>query len=1274
VCPARDPLDLTALTPGTGALKLKKLELYGFKSFADHTTFEFEDGLSALVGPNGSGKSNVADGLKWVLGERSAQKLRGAEMTNVIFSGSESRKPLNFAEVRLTIDNSDGWLAVDYDEVSVCRRVDRSGQSEYSINGNVCRLKDVRGLLLDTGAGTTSYSFIEQGQVDQILRANPKERRKVFEEAAGISRFLEQRREAERKLERVSTNLARATDILDEVHRQLRSVKYQAARARTFKQQTERLEKLRLAHSLATHRRLQAGRHENALLLQADLARKHGLAGDLQETRDRVAAARARLAQAQETLNDRRTALAAAQGRLDGMAREAATRAQRKQELQAQLQDLCGRRSAVEERARAVEAELSDATRALELSRVDLARQDAELRQRREALRRLREQLRSHTHDIQQCKARVFSLFEEESRLSNELAVLDAERRTLEARLARIRTRRSTLDQQLAQTEQERSGTQQELMSLEHQQAEAADRVAAAREDLHEAQTALDGVAAAQSRLESELSGTVGRRDVLLDLEHRAEGVHSGVRDLLDAHPKGVVGLLAQLIHVPLGVAEAVDAALGVAAQAVVFDDAASARAALQVHAASGRGRAEILVRTSLPELDAPHTPAGADNLPSLSDLVSCEPCVRHVLHFLLGGTFLVPNADEAWQRLEAGAAPGVRFVSTDGQLWAADGRWAAGRPEAPGLISRHSELLHLETEVARQEQELRRLSHAREQRAARVRETQKQYEATATQFDALRHAAAELRTRLRVTEHGAEQARESLRLADAEHQAVRDDLDRAVDRMEQTHRQAQAASEARSRADSEVDRRTQSLTLVQEQEQQAAEEAASLGAELGSSRERLAGLESLARRLEQEGQHREQEIASLSAQQQATAERCTEAEQALAAAEAESASLRAQIGHLRDALPAYDEQLSDLNQQISAAEADCDALTAQVQDVDEQIQQRRLTEGEIAVKTQDLLDRTAEDYGVRLGSLEGDPDRWRDHPPFLTRQIREHTPDPSPARRVAQWYQQAQTPDQAEDEPEQIALADALEMRKSVLELADDPKTDWDVVRADIARLKSKVDRIGNVNVAAIRQQEELEIRMQFLTDQKEDLEKARRHEREIIRELNRKSRERFAETFQQVRANFQTLFRKLFGGGSADILIDPEEDDVLEAGIDILARPPGKEANSISLLSGGEKALTTVALLFAIFQRKPSPFCLLDEVDAPLDDNNVERFLMLLEEFRRNTQFIIITHNKVTMGVAQVLYGITMTDGVTRRIAVRLEDVDRCAPPDPLPRARAG
>ncbi len=1262
-------------------MKLKKLELHGFKSFADRTVFEFEDSFSALVGPNGSGKSNVVDAIKWVLGERSAQKLRGAEMTNVIFDGSETRKPASYAEVKLTIDNADRWLDVDYEEVCMRRRLDRTGQSEYFVNGQQCRLKDIRALLLDTGVGTSCYSVIEQGQIDRILRASPKERRQVFEEAAGINRFLEQKKEAERKLERVANDLARVSDIIEEVQHQLRSVKYQAGRARAFKRQSERLQRLRLAQALHSYRTLGAERDACGRDIAAAQAEKGKLAQAVIEREQELEAARAELQNAQNELSESRQELARADARAESLAREIDLSHTRQQELAVHLEELESRRTEAEGRAGALGRESEETSAKLQDNQSVLDDKSARFDGAQRQVESIREQARRAEQDLEARKAGIFDLFQRESQLRNQVQVLATEARTLRNRLERTKNRQEEIDRQLSRIEGERSTTQSRLEELHEQGRGLDEAIQQVRSALAAQQDQLAETTAREADTKAELSSKVGRRDVLQDLEARAEGLGTGVKKVLDADLPGMVGLVADLLQVPLERAAAIEAALGDRARAVAFESAEGARQALRLLTEGERGRAELLVleRLAMPQrVDLLSARGGCGRL---SDLVGYEPRAGAVVHFLLGNAFLVEDASAVADLLAAGLPAGVRLVTPSGECYDADGVWSAGKPETPSLISRRSELAELGRQIAEFDVRLGALARTREDCARGVKTLTAERESLAARAEKLGRDAGDVRSHLQVASSRAAELREELNLARAEQAAVEQDIKEVEERGARLEAECAAAAQERAEAQKAVAAQQEALRALQEQQRTLADSISSLGSELARAREEQRGLQSLLERLQADRQRTESDLAALRAEREGTVRRRQEAEQAAESAEVERRNLEARRKSLAEALAGGSERLQQLRDRIGELVESSKQLTHQREEVDERLHALRMAENETAVKMQDLLERTAEADGVHLLSLEMEPEAWRESPPFAAKAIREfsdYVPEPEPAEPAAAWYRELEDGGRAEQEeeeegPELIGLDEATELCRAVLELANDSATNWEAVKTESTRLKARVDRIGNVNVGAIRQQEELGVRLQFLTDQKEDLEAARRHEREIIRELNKKSRDKFQETFEQVRQNFQALFRKLFGGGSADLLLDQQEEDALEAGIDIMARPPGKEANSITLLSGGEKTLTTIALLLAIFQAKPSPFCLLDEVDAPLDDSNVERFLMLLDEFRRGTQFIVVTHNKLTMSVAQVLYGLTMADGVSKKISVKFEQVDRELAEE-VPRAKAG
>jgi chromosome segregation protein len=1204
-------------------------------------------------------------------------------MASIIFSGSKSHKPLNFAEVKLTIDNADGWLPVEYEEVCIARRVDRTGQCDYFINGDLVRLKDIRGLLMDTGVGTSSYSFIEQGQIDRILRASLRERRQVFEEAAGIHRFLEQKREAERKLERVANNLARVTDIIEEVSRQLRSVKYHAARARTFKKHTERLEKLRLAHGLHSLRGLEAARDENSRALEETSAERTRLAEAVAAREADLEAARGRLQEAQQELAAGREHLTRIDARLEGLGREAELNVRHGRELDQQIREIGERRAALEARSRELEQELSEAQAGLERSGRELSEKSAEFEARRRGIDETHAERRASEQELESRKARIFDLFQRESHIRNQVEVLGAEKRALQSRLERIDARRQSLHLQLDQGETDLSRTHQTLESLRAEQAGLEEQITSLSTVLDEASAELERIGTEETDRKSVLSGKAGRRDVLRDLEDRAEGLHSGVRRVLEADLPGMTGIVASLLDVPLDLARAAEAALGERVQAVVFEDAAAAAAALRILRDDSAGRAELLVLDQLrPAHRIALTPApGIEG--RLVDLLGFDDRAAAAAEFLLGNTFVVDSGERASALLRTGLPAGVRLVTPTGERYDAGGSWAAGRPETASLISRRSELAALDAEIADLQQQLAVLGDRRTECARRIDEIGAARKALRIRLQALVDRTGEARSHLRVLETRNREVREELRATESESTGLRDDCDRIDDQAAELQQQSLKARGEREDAERTVEAATERVRTLQAREQEIAAEANSLGSELARTREQQRSLQDLVERLRLDKERRDSELSALTDEERVSVRRRHDAAGAVRAAEVEIGRLQEERASLNAELEGRSAQLGELSGRIEGLSGELRRVGSEREEADEKLHELRMAENETKIKMQDLVERTAEDFGVRLQALVAEPESWRERSPFTSRAIREFMDEDIEDRPVpvASWYRKAEADpeDEAEEEveaPEILSLEEAVALRTAVLEMVDDPETDWSALKAEIAKLKARVDRIGNVNVGAIKEQEELEIRVQFLTDQKEDLEKARRHEREIIRELSRKSRERFVETFEQVRQNFQGLFRKLFGGGSADLLLEEGVEDVLEAGIDLMARPPGKETSTISLLSGGERALTTVALLFAMFQAKPSPFCLLDEMDAPLDDANVERFLMMLNDFTDKTQFVMITHNKLSMSAAEVLYGLTMADGVSKQIVVKFEEVDRKL--DQLyeaePRARAG
>ena len=1254
-------------------MRIKKLELVGFKSFADKAVFEFEGPLTGLVGPNGAGKSNVVDAFKWVLGEQSARKLRGNDMTDMIFSGSATRKPLGCAEVRLTLINDRGLLPVEYDEVCLSRRCYRSGESEYFLNGSPCRLKDIRMLLMDTGVGVSAYSVIEQGQVDMLLRAGSKERRQVLEEAAGINRYLQRKKEAEQKLDRVQTNLQRVGDIIEELQRQLRSVRYQAAKARRYKRLRDELRKLRLALGVRTHRELVAE--------GARLAGEIGQAEDSRRALEaRVAELKKEHAASQEALEKVRQELAQAEERLShigarhySLGQEIEMARRRQAEIQARQDELRQRAAEEESGLAGLREEAGQTEQALQEVQKSLQARTEAHQRRTEESRAVETQCAQLEDQIEAAKAAAFDLMQQESQLQNQIGMLSAESETLANRLGRLRERQGQLQEQCDRTRADRAAAEQQMAGLRAEAARVSEQLGNLEEQLAGAMAQVERLTFRMGELKAELKEKLGRRQVLQDLEARAEGVGSGVKVVLEAIGEtgsplsGSPGLLANLVEVASRDARAVEAALGQNVQAILVNTSEQARHALRLLPEGRKGRAAVLALEDVRHVESVSLPAAADSAVRLAELVRCPEHVRAALGALLGNCFLVDDVEAAFLLLDGQLPPGVRLVTRSGACLESGGPWSAGEPETGRLISRRSELAELDREVAGLEDRLAALSQEGGRCTDDLQALQRQKALLAARREELARDENDLRSRIALLASQEEQRAEDIELLKAEDGSLREEIERTRGRMARSAEELEGLRRRQAQRQSELGALQDMVSAQRRQREQIAADLSALRSELSRMEEQQSSLRTLADRLQDEVQRRQKELDRIQAeqhssvlQQQETAQRVRAAEEDRKNLEHEKAQLEARIIERSRARDRVQEAIAGIN-------AELEKLNARQGELNARLEELHVKQSEVRLRCDNLRERAGEECGMRLEAFELEPERWREQSPFTDMQIEEFQDravegDSTP---VARWYAEAQRQAAGEQEPDSgpttIKLAEAVDLRSAVLAMAGSADTNWDDVRAQVGDLREKLDRMGGANLDAIREQDELEARAQFLTNQRDDLEKARRHELEIIRELSRRSRESFVQTFEAVRQNFQVLVRKLFGGGTGDLLLEPDQ-DVLEAGIEIMVKPPGKETRSISLLSGGEKALSAVALLFAIFEAKPSPFCLLDEVDAPLDEANIGRFLSLIEEYKKNTQFVIVTHSKLTMSATKALYGISLIeDGVSKKLAVDFEEVDR-------------
>ena len=1180
---------------------LKRILLHGFKSFADRTEFDFGSGRTAIVGPNGCGKSNVLDAVRWVLGEQSARTLRGTKMLDVIFAGSRSRKPANFAEVRLVFDNTLQVLSSDDQEVVVSRLLYRNGDSEYRLNGKRCRMKDIRELLLDTGVGVDAYSVIEQGRVDALLQASPTERREIFEEAAGISRYRVRRAEAQRKLERTQNNLLRLNDVIEELEKRLRSVKIAAGKARNFQEYDARLRELRSAFSLSEYHEL-----EVALIAQKEQVREHSdrlheMRSEL-STRDADAAELEHATQAfdeqiqvaEERLRELETEQSAVaeritqgQRRLDDLAKTRERQREQAEQSTHQAEELAGR---VEDDVRAVqelhEAEQQQAGRITELeSQKNTATE--KLDERRGAIERER--------------SAAFEAARHSSRLHNEQENLHQRGQRLEARLAAAAERRQQVETQHKELNQRRQELEQRTSQLDQQSSALSEQMRGVDKQLSGLTEQSGALEQHSAELKESRSGVLSRLSLLEDLEHRQEGIGQGARRVLEwrsdenAEPGSVVGLVADVLQIDDPRVNVLQGVLSRFENQVVVRDG---YAFLAEHTRRDDlpGQVGVIALDRIPDRFEPASYQDAPGfIARASDWVKCDERYHSLASALLGRVIIVDVMERALAMAQI-APDGYTFVTLDGSMVESGGQLTLGVSKSVvGLISRKAQIRQLQAEVDEIETNLERTIRELAELEQRVSDARLQRESLMQRIATVQKQHADAHTelvRLRDEYERVERETTVLRSESEELQRV---LTEAREQIRQVELERDVIEEARRKHESRIETFQQELgeleTVVNGCMRKLTETQIEVGRAAERRRAREQALQELRSRLER-----------LAAESERARREAAEASEQIAQAET--------------------ERQESLARQSELAEQ-CNQAHAEVLQQREQRQQTRQKLETCGAATRELHSRIEkEDENFRVCEVE----------------LREF-----------------------EVRKENLVARVAEELSLDLIELYDSyehTSQDWDAIKLEIDELRGKIARLGNVNLDAIVELEELSPRYDNLISQRDDLLESVERLEKLIAELDEESRTRFLSCFEEVRDNFLELFRKLFGGGKADIILEDPENP-LECGIEIIARPPGKEPRSISLLSGGEKTMTAVALLFAVFKRKPSPFAILDEVDAALDESNIDRFNNMLTDFLAQSQFILITHSKRTMQCANVLYGVTMEEpGVSKRVSVRFDD----------------
>jgi chromosome segregation protein len=1223
---------------------LKNLTVLGFKSFADKTALNFKPGVTAIVGPNGCGKSNVSDAIRWVLGEQSAKALRGGEMADVIFNGTDGRKPLGMAEVSLTIGGVDeahlqaSGVAIAYNEVTVTRRVFRDGGSEYFINKTPCRLKDIQQLFMGTGVGRTSYSIMAQGNITQILSSKPEDRRMIFEEAAGITKYKAQKKEALRKLEYTEQNLVRVEDLVREVKRQIGSLQRQAGKARRYKQISQELQ--HLDTQLARHHfdTLQAEireRESSAETLRTEIEKS---SATVLQCEDEIAELRSRLSELEHEIALKQQRGLELKGEIDQHESRIQFNEERLRELGSQNDKALAEVAQGEERRLIAEQELANVSKSLSDSEAALVRNREILQSKKSTLNQVEEDLKRQQEALRHAQSEAFSAAQDLTRVRNEITALDLQKQGNVVRLEKLSAEKIQLEEERSRLEArlqefavnvaaERLNAQTQRGSVEERQA----RLVEIQQELNSVTQEQDEFLRAQAEKRSRLG-------VLEQLQAGHEGFSEGSLAALKQSDQ-VLGSLADKIRVPDQFVTAVETALGHHLQLVLTEHSETAQEILADLSVNKKGRASVaplgLVRQgqtqqhgrsagengfSAKNDETRFSPPELNGAPlSATEVIDPDESVRPLVHRLLGTTRIVRDlnaATEAWRQSDGSCD----FVTLAGEVLSCHGVYTGGYANGSGkaaasILGRKNQILELESALAR---------------------LQEQVAETSRRKGTLQGEQTELQA-------GLQQAQTELR---AQEVAIA------------TH-------------EGEVNVLQNSQRLLHQKIDTVVFEIQSLAAQEQEGLEKRAGLASRAKELEDQEQVRQRKVTEINTnletlrQQRDTATASlTESKVALATEEQMGASFRQQKQSL-------EQRRAELIQSIEQRRSEISSFVGRKQQAETEIQDSRVQIERLQHDREQVNSQTAQFIG-RKQSQEADisdhEETLREHRHSLTElQERRSSIEIELAQknmtvqnlreRVQQKYHV--NLDDIRGECITITFADEGPARVHTLSpeemAAAGGATDWNLVAQQVEALQRRLDEMGPVNLVAIEEYEETEQRYQFLSKQHDDLVQAKAQLLDVINRINTQTREMFRTTFEQIRTNFRAMFTEVFGGGKADLVL-MDENDLLESGIDIVARPPGKQLQTISLLSGGEQTMTAVSLLFSIYQVKPSPFCVLDELDAPLDESNINRFIRVLQRFLEHSQFIIITHNKRTIGMADVLYGVTMQEqGVSKIVSVK-------------------
>ena len=1177
---------------------LKNIEVYGFKSFAQKINFEFHNGITGIVGPNGSGKSNVGDAVRWVLGEQSAKQLRGGNMQDVIFSGTENRKPLSFASVSITLDNGDHKLPVDFNEVTVTRRLYRSGESEYLINGSGCRLKDIQEMFYDTGIGKEGYSIIGQGQIDKILSGKPEERRELFDEAAGIVKFKRRKNTTLKKLEEEKQNLVRVTDILSELTKQLEPLEKQSETARVYLAKRDELRELDVNLFLLENE--ENGKKLKELEQILEQTQKE--LDKAQNAYDQTKVEYERLEQELESLN----------ARLDELKEQQQENALQKQQYESQRQILeeqilSGRQNCEHYQSRL--SVLKDELAQREQQKEELTGQKNNLQT---SLKAITEKL--HTEEkhlelinvnVEECSNAVEEGKNEIIEILNSRATTKGKAQRFDAMMEQLDIRKAEISQKILRLKSEEAELAEEKNKISLKFNKISDVIQSMNDEcvrlekeIYEIQDQLKKQNSQMEIGQTAYHREASRLESLKNITERYDGYGNSIRRVMEQKSRepGIRGVVADIIHVDKDYEIAIETALGGSIQNIVTDNEQTAKRMIEFLKKNRYGRATFLplsnmnARGGVSQKEVLREPGV---IGTADTLVQADPEYAGLVQYLLGRVLVVDHIDHAIA-IGKKYRHSLRMVTIEGESLNPGGSMTGGAfRNNSNLLGRRREIEELERSVRQLKKELEEMQHSISENRSRR--------------NVLRDTIADIQEKLRQQYIAQNTAKVNLeQLEEKEKEIQRSYLN--IDRDQAALRQQ--AGEIR-------------------------EDHSSIARELEASQRDEKELETFIDTKQKELEEwKEEEASKIKELEQIRLEKST--------LEQQQNFLQENLNRLMSETDSFHKEAEELRENLLNSKEE-------IHEKEQGIQGLKEASGECAKLEEQLQER-------RENCQKEKEEKTVSHKSFFEK--RDHLSEKTTLLDKECYRLKNQTEKLEEQRENQISyMWEEYEITpNNALSYRNETMTDSLVIRQDVSRIKDEIRKLGAVNVNAIEDYKELLERHTFLSGQYEDIVTAEKTLEGIILELDEGMRKQFTEKFQDIQREFDRAFKELFGGGKGTLEL-AEDEDILEAGIRIISQPPGKKLQNMMQLSGGEKALTAIALLFAIQNLKPSPFCLLDEIEAALDDSNVGRFASYLQKLTKNTQFIIITHRRGTMNAADRLYGITMQEkGVSTLVSVDL------------------